>query len=104
MDLNVQEIDGGISYPGFVAIKTGPQILAFDQSLNPEITNPNQLEIESVGIEIQPKTGLPSNWFGTEIYSLNARYNNKPVTLKLVPFAEAGQTGGEVRVWMKKIN
>ena len=24
MDLNVQELDGGISYPGFVAIKTGP--------------------------------------------------------------------------------
>ena len=104
MDLNIQELDGGKSYPGFVAIKTGPQILAFDQALNPEIINPDLLEIESTGIEIQPKTGLPSNWFGAEIYSLSARYNNKPIQLKLVPFAEAGQTGGEVRVWMKKRN
>jgi len=102
MDLNVQELQGCISYPGYAAIKTGPQVLAFDQALNPEITNPDQLELENVSIKIQPKTELTSNWFGTEIYNLNARYNNKLVTLKLVPFAEAGQTGGEVRVWIKK--
>ena len=102
MDLNIHELDGGKSYPGFAAIKTGPQILAFDQALNPEITNPDQLEIENIDIKLLPKTELPANWFGSEVYRLNASYNNKPVVLKLVPFAEAGQSGGEVRVWMMK--
>lgn len=102
MDLNVQELDGGASYPGFVAIKTGPQVLAFDQALNPGITDIEKIEIENTHIELSPKTGLPSTWFGTELFKLNAFYDNKPVVLKLVPFAEAGQTGGEVRVWMKK--
>ena len=72
------------------------------QALNPEITNPDQLEIENFDIKLLPKTELPANWFGSEVYRLDASYNNKPVVLKLVPFAEAGQTGGEVRVWMKK--
>jgi len=102
MDFNIQELDGGKSYPGFVAIKTGPQILAFDQALNPEITNPDQLEIENIGIKQLTISELPANWFGAEVYRLVASYNNKPVAIKLVPFAEAGQTGGEVRVWMKK--
>ena len=102
MDLNIQELDGGKSYPGFVAIRTGPQILAFDQALNPEITNPDQLEIENIGIMKLTKSDLPVNWFGAEVYRLDASYNNKPVSIKLVPFAEAGQTGGEVRVWIKK--
>jgi len=102
MDLNVQELDGGISYPGFVAIKSGPQILAFDQTLNPEITDIEKIEIENTNIQLLPKTELPSSWFGTEVFKLNATCDNKPVVLKLVPFAEAGQTGGEVRVWMKK--
>ncbi len=102
MDLNIQQLDGGKSYPGFVAIKTGPQILAFDQALNPEITNPDQIEIENIDIKLLSKSDLPANWFGADVYRLNASYNNKPVILKLVPFAEAGQTGGEVRVWMKR--
>ncbi len=102
MDLNVQELDGGISYPGFVAIKSGPQILAFDQALNPEISDIANIEIENDNIHLLPKTELPSFWFGTEVYRLDASCNNKPVVLKLVPFAEAGQTGGQVRVWLKK--
>ncbi len=102
MNLNVQKLDGGISYPGFVAIKSGPQILAFDQSLNPEIIDISKIEIENDNIQLLPKTELPSSWVGTEVFKLGASYNNRPIVLKLVPFAEAGQTGGEVRVWMKK--
>jgi len=101
MDLNVQKLNGGINYPGFVAIKSGPQILAFDQALNPEINDIEKIEIDNTNIQLLPKTGLPSSWFGTEVFKLNASYESKPVVLKLVPFAEAGQTGGEVRVWMK---
>jgi len=102
MDLNVQELDGGMSYPGFVAIKTGPQILAFDQALNPGIDDVSKIEITSSTLQPLPVTELPKDWFGKQIYGNAAIYSGQPVTLKLVPFAEAGQTGGEVRVWLKK--
>jgi len=102
MDLNVQELDGGMSYPGFVAIKTGPQILAFDQALNPGIDDLTKIEITSSTLQPLPVTELPEDWFGKQIYGNAAIYSGQPVTLKLVPFAEAGQTGGEVRVWLKK--
>jgi len=36
-DLPVQILDGGKSYPGYIAIKYGTQVLAMDQALNPEI-------------------------------------------------------------------
>ena len=102
MDLNIQELVGGKSYPGFENIKTCPQILAFDKALNPDITNPDQIEIEDTDIKLLSKSDLPANWVGAEVYCLDASYKIKPVAIKLVPFAEAGQTGGEVRVWMKK--
>jgi len=102
MDLNVQELDGGKSYPGYSAIKIGPRVLAFDQKLNPEVSDLDKLQIENAKIKALSKSSLPNDWFGTEVYSLNAMYNNQPKSIKLVPYAEAGQTGSEVRVWLKK--
>ncbi len=102
MDLNVRALEGGQSYPGYIAIKSGTQVLAFDQSLNPTITDPEKLEITNAAISLLPSSTLPKNWFGKQIYSANALYNKKPVEIMLVPFAEAGQSGGDVRVWIKK--
>jgi hypothetical protein len=48
------------------------------------------------------KTLLPKLLIGFQIFSANAFYDGKPVDLKLVPFADAGQTGGDLRVWIKK--
>lgn len=101
-DLNVQSLDGGLSYPEYSAIKTGAQVLAFDKALNPEIEDPDKVEIRTASIRPLPGTELPGSWFGNQVYSIDAYYNNKPVVIKLVPFAEAGQTGGEIRVWIKK--
>jgi len=101
-DLNPNLLDGGISYPDYVAIKNGCQILALDQSLNPGIINLDKVEIESATIKQLSPSILPKDWFGSEIYSVNGFIDNKPIILNFVPFAEAGQTGGEVRVWIKK--
>jgi len=101
-DLNVHFIDGGKSYPGYVAIKSGAQILALDQALNPEIQDLDKVEIDNSAIVSLPKSELPGKWFGNQVYCLNATYDNKPLVIKLVPFAEAGQTEGDVRVWIKK--
>lgn len=101
-DLNVQALDGGKSYPGYIALKTGPQVLAVDQSLNPEMTDLDQLALGSVNLVQLSKDMLPKGWVGSQIYTTKAFYEGKPVDLKLVPFADAGQTDGDIRVWIKK--
>lgn len=101
-DLNVQVLDGGKSYPGYIAVKTGPQVLAVDQVLNPEITDLDKITLGSPNLVLLSKTLLPKGWIGSQIYSTKAFYDGKPVDLKLVPFADASQTGGDIRVWIKK--
>lgn len=101
-DLPVQVLDGGKSYPGYIAIKNGTQILAVDQLLNPEIKELDELSMASSSVKSISKTLLPDKWVGFQIFSANAFYKGKPVDLKLVPFADAGQTGGDIRVWIRK--
>ncbi|HEY1216473.1 MAG TPA: beta-L-arabinofuranosidase domain-containing protein [Bryobacteraceae bacterium] len=90
-DIPVDILPGGPSYPNAIAVKRGPQVLAIDKALNDS----------SAGIHYngQPKlsdaaTVLPNSWSWKEAF-----YLGKWV---LVPFAEAGQTNGEVVVWINK--
>lgn len=102
-DLNPQLLDGGKSYPAYLALQLGPQVLAFDQSLNPGILNPDKISLSGIDPNsITSISGLPGKWVGSQIFLLKAKYESKPVSLKLVPFADAGQTEGDVRVWMSK--
>lgn len=103
-DLNAQILDGGKSYPGFIAVKTGAQVLAVDQMLNPEIKDLDNITLGSPKLVLLSKKLLPKGWIGSQIYSAKGFYNGKPVNLKLVPFADAGQTDGDIRVWIKKNN
>ncbi len=102
MDMNVHSLDGGQSYPGYVAVKSGTQVLAFDTDLNPSIKNIDDLKLINASVSPLPNASLPANWFGKEVFVTKAMYEGKPLEIKLVPFAEAGQNGGEVRVWIKK--
>lgn len=102
MDMNVHSLDGGQSYPGYVAIKSGTQVMAFDHDLNPAIKNIEDLKLINSSIAPLSSVSLPANWFGNEVFVIKAMYEGNPVEIKLVPFAEAGQNGGEVRVWIKK--
>ena len=101
-NLNDQILDGGKSYPGYIALKVGPQVLAVDQSLNPEIIDLDKLSFDSPKLSPVSKALLPESWMGSQIYTSKAFYDEKPVDLKLVPFADASQTGGDIRVWIKK--
>ena len=101
-DMNAQVLDGGKSYPGYIAVKIGPQALAVDQALNPEFTDLDNITTNSPVLKSLSKTLLPKGWVGSQIYNMKAFYNGRPVELKLVPFADAGQTDGDVRVWIKK--
>ena len=77
-------------------------MLAIDQSLNPLVKNLDAVTTAKTGgINILKKL-LPKGWVGSQVFIVNSTYNGKPVDLILVPFADAGQTGGEVRVWIEK--
>jgi len=101
-DLNNQILDGGKSYPGYIALKVGTQVLAVDQSLNPKIIDLDKLSLDSPKLSPASKALLPESWIGTQIFEAKAFYEGKPVDLILVPYADASQTGGDIRVWIKK--
>ena len=101
-DLNAQGLNGGKSYPGYIAIKTGSQVLAADHALNSEFSDLDKITLDAPNLVLLSKALLPKGWIGSQIYSTKAFYDGKPVELKMVPFADAGQTGEDIRVWIKK--
>lgn len=106
-DMPVTILDGGKSYPGYVAFKRGPQVLSFDDALN----NSANIQSEKFTYPIisslrfsNADQKLPGDWKGSQAYSVLLR--NKKGTAKsllLVPFADASQSGGEVNVWIPTV-
>jgi len=104
----IRVINGGKSYPGLIAFQRGPQVLAFDDALNSKVDKDSVLKPQEYFAESpQDKTNtgfLPQHWIGEQAYTVNVVDKNKNPTkgpLVIVPFADAGQTGGTVAVWMK---
>jgi len=99
-DMPVEIISGGKSYPDQIAFQRGPQVLAFDDSVNPEIKieSDQKLPVEKPGSKSKADV-LPKQWIGTQAYTLNVLDTTKK-QLVLVPFADASQTGGAVKVWL----
>jgi hypothetical protein len=101
--MTVIELDGGKSYPNKVAFQRGTQVLAMDKSLNSEnvnelITNSKEaIVIGNSNLANEPGI-LPMNWIGRQAYSVSI--SNKNEKIVLVPFAEASQTDGDMRVWL----
>ena len=110
MDLTAQVLRGGPAYLDYVAVQRGPQVLAADERLNREedlwiaglaATDARALELR------EAKNRLPGRWAGSQAYTVrgycgNSALGKKPQELVLVPFADAGQTGGEYRVWLQQ--
>ncbi|HSN08298.1 MAG TPA: beta-L-arabinofuranosidase domain-containing protein, partial [Hanamia sp.] len=103
----VQIINGGKSYPGQVAFQRGPQVLAFDNSLNDQVLKKYQFGTGQKILVERPKGKsdgevLPRQWIGNQAYTANIINNKSTVKqqITLVPFADASQTGGDVKVWM----
>ncbi len=101
-EIPVQALPGGQSYPGAVAVQRGPQVLSVDQSLNPSL-DPAALNLNTAsGIKLrQARETLPAEWIGKQAYATTFRNAaGQPQSLILVPYAEAGQTGGTANVWI----
>jgi hypothetical protein len=109
MELSIQVLPGGRSYPGHVAIQRGPQVLALERSLNPLVPFLHRTAPAALG-DLQLRdasTQLPSGWGGVQAYSLAGLVlarsaNGKPPVIRkelmLVPFADAR----DYRIWLAK--
>ncbi len=101
-NIGIQEIPGGKNYLGKIAFQRGPQVLAFDEALNPDLVKSGFTKNEGIGMTF--KSGikscaelLPKEWIGKQAYSYMLTNKNK---LVLVPYADASQTGASIKVWM----
>jgi hypothetical protein len=74
----------------------------FDQNLNKIKAKDISLNASSINPEVADSTVLPKGWVGTQAYLVNAEVNGTPEKVILVPYADAGQTGGEITTWIKK--
>ena len=101
-EMPVEVLPGGISYPNAIAIKRGPQIFAIDKGLNPGIDSLGTITYNGNRALTDAGAALPANWDGQEAFYLDAKVNNVPQKLMLVPFAEAGQKTAPIAVWISK--
>ncbi len=104
----IKILAGGKSYPGQVAFQRGPQVLAFDSSLNMDLIKKYQFGLNQK-LAVEKPTGitnpelLPGQWIGKQAYSVSitgSKRHEEKEQLTLVPFADASQTGGAIKVWL----
>jgi hypothetical protein len=89
--------------PSDLAVKHGPQVLAIDGSLSKlDDTGQARLDVKEA-VRLQPVDDLlPNGWVGNQAYVCSALKSPAGRPAVLVPFSDAGQTGGDLRVWIEK--
>jgi hypothetical protein len=109
MEMTVTVTPGGASYPSHVAIQRGPQVLALEASVNPQLAFIHRAapaSLDQVTLADAART-LPQKWSGAQAYSVqglavrrsdHSRQAIERTTLVLVPFADAR----DYRVWLPR--
>ncbi|HPH32831.1 MAG TPA: glycoside hydrolase family 127 protein, partial [Chitinophagaceae bacterium] len=101
-NMPVFEWTGGKSYPGQVAFQRGPQVLAIDSAVktSSDVTI-DQIKLTALKaggyLNMTQSSLLPEKWIGKQLFPV---YYSDGSKLILIPFADAGQTGGSIRVWL----
>ncbi|HVX66509.1 MAG TPA: beta-L-arabinofuranosidase domain-containing protein, partial [Bryobacteraceae bacterium] len=98
MDVTARVVPGGPSYPDSVAVERGPQVLALEAELNPEIPHMHRAALatsSAAPLQLTPAE-LPKGWDGNEAWSAAGIFAGKRQPLVLVPFADAVN----YRVWL----
>lgn len=109
MEMSAQVLPGGRSYPGYVAIQRGPQVLALERSLNPAVPFLHRTAPAALSdLQLRDASAkLPAGWRGAQAYSmaglaLASSANGKPPLIRkeltLVPFADAR----DYRIWLAR--
>jgi hypothetical protein len=91
------------NFANYYAIKHGPQILAVDGLLS-KLDDAGQAAIDlEQAMILQPVSGiLPNGWVGNQAYVCPSLQSQAGKPVVLVPFSDAGQTGGDIRIWIKE--
>ena len=89
-------IFGHFSNAAHAALAWGPFVLAYDRARNPGLPTASAIGLvrESTELTLQPGSSLEFRG------PVDGRKGNSRVQAVLVPFADAGSTGGEYRVWL----
>jgi DUF1680 family protein len=89
---------------GKLAFCYGPLVLAADGAVSelqtgktPEFSIPNA-DPNQLRITPEPEADIPKSWPDTKVYRIADA--GTTVALTLVPFADAGATGGEYQIWL----
>jgi hypothetical protein len=106
MDLPVKLLPGYPGYSEYVAIQRGPQILALEKAVNAGVPYLSRAGLREVAAAAELKSVKPTaGWAGAQVYAvegvatqLAGSEKPAPVTLKLVPFADALT----YRIWVSK--
>ncbi|MGO8903508.1 MAG: hypothetical protein ACLQU5_34980, partial [Isosphaeraceae bacterium] len=87
----------GHTNAGRAALAWGPFVLAYDQARNPGLPAAAAIGLvhESTELTVQPGPNLAFR--GPVV----GRKGDRPVQAVFVPFADAGSTGGNYRVWLR---
>jgi len=112
LDMTPELIPGGPAYPSHVAVRRGPQVLAADERLNPGrgewMDDLWLMGVASTEPALREMAAsLPAKWRGGQAYATqgyfgNAALGKEPRDIVLVPVSDAGQRGGEYRVWLQR--
>jgi len=109
MEMSLAVVPGGASYPNHVAFQRGPQVLALEASVNPQLGFIHRAAPASlVNVALADASrSLPQGWSGAQAYSIpglairrseQSRQAVDRTDLVLVPFADAR----EYRVWLPR--
>jgi uncharacterized protein len=106
MTLAPRIVVGDHANQGRVAVCYGPLVLAADAGLTGSV-DLGLLALPSsdpaaLGITPEPAPRARATWPGAQVFRVNAvnRKTSAPVTIRLVPFADAGATGTAYKVWL----
>jgi uncharacterized protein len=112
--LETRVVVGDHKNRGKVAVEYGPLVLAADEGLL-GATNRSLSAIAaagtnlaSLGVRAEPAPAAVKSWPGAQVFRVNAIARKRAGTLKpgaalqvrLIPFADAGGTGGAYKVWL----
>jgi hypothetical protein len=106
MDMPVHPLPASSLYPGYVALKRGPQVLALEKAVNPTVSYLHRVGLKPEGVVVN-KLAPPAGWGGRQVYAFEALVgvpaSSDQLRLEqrqqsLVPFADAL----DCRVWMTR--
>jgi uncharacterized protein len=109
MQMPLQKLSGGLSFPGRVAYKRGPQVLAEDSILAAIIQSRQKADQPAANDSccagdtavLSDLSGLlPKNWSGKQAYGIRETSKDHVQTFVLTPFADAGQLDGPISIWL----